>query len=235
MIKKSLLIFMGFVLILLLASLTFSNVSEPIREDLLKKANLKLYEKGMNDINVELQGEGVTLSRTLILRGAVYSETQKAYIASLFERVDGVSSIDNQIVVTSPNYYQPIPDENGEVAGIPPLKLLSPKNIEKPIRKPIEKPTLEMKQVHVDVDKREVNTNQKSLEAQEVIQVPEVIAVPSSAFSSRVPSELPKVLTPIDASAIEVISPISSTVEIPQVTEVISVSEVDQIVKKGEN
>lgn len=282
--KKSSLILVGFIFILLLASLTFSTVSDRIKDDLLEKTKQKFYEKGINDIHVEMEGEGLTLSRNLIVTGSVYSETQKSYIVALLEDIYGVSSVDNQIVVTSPNYYKPTLDVNGQVAGIEPFKPLAQENVEKTtlkteevnaevanrnqkqaeqeevvdVVKAMEVSSQELPEVTqpkkvemsaelanpekpIDVVKamdtssqilptvskpQEAETSQKPVAPQEVIETTKTVNVPSNA--------LPEVVKPIDASSIKVSTPIPSTVEVPQATEIETIYEERQTLKKGE-
>jgi hypothetical protein len=161
--KKSSLILVGFIFILLLTSLTFSTVSDRIKNDILEKTKEKFYEKGINDIHAKVEGEGLTLSRNLILTGTVYSEKRKAYIASLLEDISAISSIKNQIVVTSPNYYKPTLDENGQVAGIEPFKPL--------FAEKVEKEPLKTTVVHVEEKREESSQQKREVESQEATDV----------------------------------------------------------------
>ncbi|CAA6818660.1 MAG: Unknown protein [uncultured Sulfurovum sp.] len=100
--KKVLQILLGLLLILVLAWLSFSEVSSKIKNDLLSKTEAKLSDKGIVGINAEIEGEGIALTRTVILRGTVVSEKEKIGIASLVEELEGVASVNNQLIVQKP-------------------------------------------------------------------------------------------------------------------------------------
>jgi len=205
MIHKSLQLLLGLILILLLTSLVFSNVSDSIKNDLLSKTKSTLQDKGIEEIEVEVEGEGLRLTRTIILKGSVYSETQKNKIASMLDEISGIASVDNQIVVTSPNYYK------GNNTPVPPREncsLISQKEVQVPKR----------------TTAKEFEISQEPIKSKEVVVAP-IKAVDVSSQT------LPKVVKPIDVLSIKVMEPAQSTVEIPKAVDVVKVVEV---AKEGE-
>jgi len=218
MIHKSLQLLLGFILILLLASLAFSNVSNSIKNDLLSQTKSTLKDKGIQEIEVEVEGEGWGITRTIILKGSVYSETQKNKIASMLDEISGIASVDNQIVVISPNYYQET------YVAVPPREkcsLISQKQvIHKNLKAEI---TTEDVQAPKLIKAKELEISQKPIKSKEVVAPVKAVDVSSQT--------LPKVVKPIDVSTIKVITPTQSTVEIPKVVDVVKVVEV---AKEGE-
>lgn len=99
MMRKTLQILSGLLLILVLAYLSFLEVSSKIKDDLLSKTKTKLVEEGIVGIHSELEGEGLGLTRTVILTGEVNSEEDKLRAASLVSELRGVCHVDNQIKV----------------------------------------------------------------------------------------------------------------------------------------
>lgn len=218
MINKSLQLLLGFILILLLASFVFSNVSDSIKNDLLSKTKSTLQDKGIEEIEVEVEGEGLGLTRTIILKGSVYSETQKKQITSMIDEISGIASVDNQIAVTSPNYYK------GSNTAVPPREkcsLISQKEVNhKNLKAEI---TTEEVQASKLIKAKELEISQEPIKSKEVVAPVKAVDVSSQT--------LPKVVKPIDVSTIKVITPAQSTVEIPKVVDVVKVVEV---AKEGE-
>jgi hypothetical protein len=221
MMKKSLIILVGFTLILLLASLAFSNVSNQIQDDLLKKTEKKFYEKGINDIQAQVEGKGFGLSRNIILTGSVYSEKQKMYVASMVDDIFGVSSVKNDINVISPSYYKSIIVHNEQ----------------------IEKASLQTRHSEVEIDvvqavgefsqklpkvvkPQQVIVSEKPLQPQKAIEAVKSIEVSSEA--------LPKVVQPMDVSTIKVMTPVQATVEVPKAMDVSTIYKENKRSNEGE-
>ena len=95
--KKSLQILFGLVLILVLAYVAFLDVSTKIKDDLLTKAKVIFSEHNVKSVTANIQGEGLTLSRTLVLDGTVISDEERIEIIKLTENIEGICSIDNRI------------------------------------------------------------------------------------------------------------------------------------------
>lgn len=227
--KKSSFILVGFIFILLLTFVAFSSVSKRIKEDLLAQAQTKFYEKGINDIQAELKGEGITFSRTLILTGNVYSEKTKADIGAIMQEIRGVYSIENKIVVTSPSYYQPILDKDGRVPGIPPLEFVE-ESVTKPTTLPVQSPKSLTPLQTVDTSTPKHTDSLKEPQALEQPSTPKVVEVVTETQET---SSVPKVLQAPDMSHIKVATP-TSTIEIPKAIEVETVYEERETFKKGE-
>ena len=95
--KKSLQILLGLVLILVLAYVAFLDVSTKIKDDLLTKTKVMFSENNVKHVTTNMQGEGLSLSRTLVLTGTAISDVERVRIVTLTENIEGVCSIDNQI------------------------------------------------------------------------------------------------------------------------------------------
>ena len=94
---KLLQILFGLVLILVLAYITFLNVSTKIKNDLLTKTKVIFSENNIRGVTADMQGEGLSVSRTLVLTGTAISDAERIRIVKLTENIEGICSIDNQI------------------------------------------------------------------------------------------------------------------------------------------
>ena len=94
---KLLQILFGLVLILVLAYITFLNVSTKIKNDLLTKTKVIFSENNIRGVTADMQGEGLSVSRTLVLTGTAISNAERIRIVKLTENIEGICSIDNQI------------------------------------------------------------------------------------------------------------------------------------------
>ncbi|HIP50517.1 MAG TPA: hypothetical protein EYG94_00385 [Campylobacterales bacterium] len=94
---KLLQILFGLVLILVLAYIAFLNVSTKIKDDLLTKTKVMFSENNVRHVAVNMQGEGLSVSRTLVLTGTAISDVERIRIVKLTENIEGICSIDNQI------------------------------------------------------------------------------------------------------------------------------------------
>ncbi len=105
--KKTLLLLLGLLLIAILSLFCFSSKVNGIKSDLISKSN-NLYESnGMNWVQTSIKGNGYESTRNLILRGVAPNAALRQKAEALAKKVDGVYSVDNQIVVAKPKIAAP--------------------------------------------------------------------------------------------------------------------------------
>ncbi len=97
--KRTMLLLLGLILIFILTYLCFLNKSEIIKKDLLDKAYNIYSNSSMKDVNVELKGDSLKMTRELILTGSIASEDEKKKAESLVESIKGVSRVNNQLTI----------------------------------------------------------------------------------------------------------------------------------------
>jgi hypothetical protein len=97
MMQKSLQILFGLLLILVLAYVAFLDVSKKVKDDLLIKAKVMFSENNVRGVTANIQGEGLEMSRSLVLTGTAISEVERVRIVTLIENIEGVCRVDNQI------------------------------------------------------------------------------------------------------------------------------------------
>ena len=95
--KKSLQILFGLLLVLVLAYVAFLDVSTKIKDDLLTKTKIIFNKNNIKDVTVKLEGEGLSLSRSLVLTGTAISEIERVRIVALIKDIEGVKSVENLI------------------------------------------------------------------------------------------------------------------------------------------
>ena len=132
---KSLQILLGLVLILILAYVAFLDVSAKIKNDLLTKAKVIFTENNIKELKVAMQGEGLSMSRTLVLTGRAISELERSRIVTLTQNIEGVCSIANKIELYPTVPKTPLVPEVPEVIAVPSVKISSKKSIAKEIPK----------------------------------------------------------------------------------------------------
>lgn len=103
--KKLLQIVFGLILILVLAYLSFLEVSSKIKDDLLEKTKTRLSDKGIVDVEASIDGTGLGMSRTLVLTGTAGTEKEKKRVSSLVEGLEGVGAVINNLVIKPRLYY----------------------------------------------------------------------------------------------------------------------------------
>ena len=132
---KSLQILLGLVLILILAYVAFLDVSAKIKNDLLTKAKVIFTENNIKELKVAMQGEGLSMSRTLVLTGRAISELERSRIVTLTQNIEGVCSVANKIELYPTVPKTPLVPEVPEVIAVPSVKISSKKSIAKEIPK----------------------------------------------------------------------------------------------------
>lgn len=99
--QKLLQVLFGLLLILVLAYVAFLDVSTKIKDDLLTKTQEMFTQNNVRGVTANVQGEDLTLSRSLVLTGIVLSEVERVRIINLSEKIEGVCRVDNQIKIYS--------------------------------------------------------------------------------------------------------------------------------------
>lgn len=97
--KKLLLLLLGLILIGILTYLCFSSKAISIQNDLIGKTEALYAQEGIKGIQVNGDGEKLKVTRILTLKGRVSTEKEKEYIALLTRNIEGVSEINNNIIV----------------------------------------------------------------------------------------------------------------------------------------
>ena len=97
--KKLLQILFGLLLTLILAYMAFLDVSNKIKDDLLRKTNAMLSETNVRGVTANIEGENLSISRTMVLTGTVISEVERVRIGTLTKNIEGVCHVDNQIEI----------------------------------------------------------------------------------------------------------------------------------------
>lgn len=224
--NKVLQILVGLLLILVLAYLSFSELSGKIKDDLLSKTKTKLADEGIVGINSELEGEGLGLTRTMILRGEVNFEKDKAKVVSLVEGLEGIADVNNQLTVAIPVDTVP------KVTEVPVVQATIPvvKEVMKPTapikademkssetKKNLTKEVVIEKVANKKVEKQEVQESVSSSESttgMAKVSIPEVSSMPE-VLSSKMDVKLPVI--PVVPSATQKVS------EVTEVTRPINV------------
>ena len=210
--KKSLQILFGLSLILVLAYVAFLDVSTKIKDDLLTKTKVMLSENNVRHVTANMQGEGLSMRRTLVLTGTAISDVERVRIVSLTEKIEGVCSIDNQIKLhpVVPKAPQvPVVVKVPTVIKVPVIKVAEEPIVTKSI--PKESVTIETKP-KIIVEKKIVETSVSSMETTTKVPVVAVVenqtaitSVPSTEITTNVP-----VVTTVVSASIVVPTPVSA-------------------------
>ena len=97
--KKLLQILFGLLLTLILAYMAFLDVSSKIKDDLLTKTKAMLSQNNVRGVTANIEGESLTISRTMVLTGTAISEVERVRIGTLTKNIEGVCHVDNQIKI----------------------------------------------------------------------------------------------------------------------------------------
>lgn len=221
--NKVLQILVGLLLILVLAYLSFSELSGKIKDDLLSKTKTKLADEGIVGINSELEGEGLGLTRTMILRGEVNFEKDKAKVVSLVEGLEGIADVNNQLTVAIPVDTAPkvpvvqatIPVVKEVMKPTAPIKADEMKSSE--TKKNLTKEVVIEKVANKKVEKQEVQESVSSSESTtgmaKVSSIPEVLSskmdvklpvIPVVPSATQKVSEVTEVIRPINVITVPV-------------------------------
>ena len=97
--RKSLLLLLGLLLILILSYFCFTGKSQFIKTDLVNKIEKVYEEESIEGVTVTLQGNAFAQTRRVVLQGEVETVLIKENAQSVAESIKGVSSIENQLTV----------------------------------------------------------------------------------------------------------------------------------------
>ena len=195
--KKSLEILLGLLFILVLSYVAFLDVSTKIKDDLLTKTEVMLSENNVRHVTANMQGEGLSMSRILVLTGTSISDVERVRIVSLIAKIEGVCSIDNQIKL------HPVVPKAPQV----PVVVKVPTVMTVPVIKVAEEP-IENKP-NIVVEKKIVETSVSSMETTTKVPVVEnqtaITSVPSTEMTTKVP-----VVPTVVSKSIVVPTPVSA-------------------------
>ena len=216
--KKSLQIFLAFILILFLSYFAFLDVSKTIKDDLISKAT-KLYQhEKISGVHVELEGEGISTARVLELTGTVKSEEQKQKAETLAHNIEGVLNVHSKLKINRPTYTanpirtseSKIPNQETKVKTI--IKVEEEQNSSmvqaKTSNKPIAIPVVAVKQKEV---KTQVPTvpQQTTTVAQATLPEKDMVQTVAELNVSIPTAVVRKIILPTVPTAVK------STVKIP--------------------
>jgi len=193
-VKRLLQILLGLILILVLAYVGFLEVSVKIKDDLPTKAAMKLREKGILHVNAAIEGEGLSISRTLALTGSVASEEERKRAVSVVQKIEGVANVNSYMTV--------------EKVKETPLKIVSVPKVESIITKASASiPTTKEEAVKERIKKEALPTQtEKQVEPLAVQEVKEnnqsALLVASPVKTPSVPVVTQKIVT-VEALAIK--------------------------------
>jgi len=99
--RRWLLLLLGLLLILILTYFCFTSKSIDIKDYLISKTQTIYKEKGLKNINIEVQGEDWRQTRTLTLTGIVLTDKEREEAEMIAKSIDGVKNVDNRLVINS--------------------------------------------------------------------------------------------------------------------------------------
>ena len=99
--KKVLLALLGLVLLVMLSFFCYQDKVDTIKKDLVSSTSSALVNHNITGVNVTLKGMGLEITDIMQLKGKVPSQALKMQAQSIAEGIEGVGSIDNQIIVAA--------------------------------------------------------------------------------------------------------------------------------------
>ncbi len=97
--NKWLLLILGIISILLLSYISFKQKASLIQEDILKRANILHENSAFKDVYIKLKGEGIGLTREVVLLGKVSSKEEISLASKIVEDIEGVTKVNNLLKV----------------------------------------------------------------------------------------------------------------------------------------
>jgi len=97
--RQLMLLLLGAILIGVLSYFCFMDKADVIKDDLVSKANSAYATKQMNWVNADLKGEALEMTRVMTLTGNAPNEALKEEAQRVALGIEGVESVDNQLVV----------------------------------------------------------------------------------------------------------------------------------------
>ncbi len=106
--RQMMLLLLGAILIGVLSYFCFMDKADAVKDDLVSKATSAYATKQMDWVNVNLKGEALEMTRVMTLTGSAPNEALKEEAQRVALGIDGVESVDNQLVVSKPVVKAPI-------------------------------------------------------------------------------------------------------------------------------
>ena len=97
--RKLLFLLLGLLLIFILSYFCFLGKAENVQNDLLTKAEKAYNDKSMNWVSPKIKGHDLETTRILTLTGTTDSLLAKEEAEKIAQTLEGITSIDNQIVI----------------------------------------------------------------------------------------------------------------------------------------
>ena len=106
--KKLLLLLLGLLLIFILSYFCFTGKAEGVQSDLLTKAQTAYSGESMTWVSPKIKGQDLKTTRILTLTGVTDNIEAKEKAEKIAQTIEGITSIDNQIIVKNASTVIPI-------------------------------------------------------------------------------------------------------------------------------
>ena len=97
--KRVLILILGLILMAILSYFCFTGKSDGIRDDLVTNVSSALDAKKLDWVTPSVMGVDEKMTRIITLKGVAPSEEMRAEAQRVAESIDGVSSVDNQLIL----------------------------------------------------------------------------------------------------------------------------------------
>ena len=101
--RKSLLLLLGLLLILILSYFCFIGKFQFIKTDLVNKVEKVYAKKSIEGISITLKGDNLSQTREVVLQGKVATALIKENAQKVAQSIEGISSVDNQLAIIELN------------------------------------------------------------------------------------------------------------------------------------
>ena len=163
--KRWLILALGTLLILILSYFTFLNKQESITHDLLSQAQIIKKNPAFKNVDIKLKGDGLAVTREIILLGTVTSKEDQALASNLLQDIKGVTKVNNLLEVQVP---KSIIKEIDEVENIPTETITIQEKTTEDKNSSFESNTTKVIKVETNTSKEdnttELNSTQQNLE-----------------------------------------------------------------------
>ncbi len=163
--KRWLILALGTLLILILSYFTFLNKQESITHDLLSQAQIIKKNPAFKNVDIKLKGDGLAVTREIILLGTVTSKEDQALASNLLQDIKGVTKVNNLLEVQVP---KSIIKEIDEVENIPTETITIQEKTTEDKNSSFESNTTKVIEVETNASKEdnttELNSTQQNLE-----------------------------------------------------------------------
>ena len=149
--SRWMLLLLGVVLIGLLSYFCFADKAESIEHDLVLEAKSVYSNKQMNWVDVGIKGDNLAMTRILTLNGMAPTAEKKLEAGILAQKIEGVTSINNQIIV-----QKELPESKISVAQIEKQEVVVVET---------EKPEIEIKPEEAEIEVVMAKTEESELDS----------------------------------------------------------------------